>query len=228
MLDLHSHSPKLARLPQAKEKLRGVRFRDGEIHGHGGHSCGARNLFGAKAHGSADISPDGIRMLGCCAGSGCQGCEDPRLPFAVAGTADRPGLVTQHGRAGAVECGEHERRARLSRTSRSEQVLPRGGIEAIRRRAEAIGDAALSICTPDEPADGCELHQTTPWRSEEDFAIPHMLGRAILHRGRHRHGAHPVTSGERYNLILWCSSSRFANQYDSQACPAWCGWQANP
>jgi hypothetical protein len=71
----------------------------------------------------------------------------------------------------------------------------------------------------------CELHQETPWRPDEDFAIRQVPGRAILHRGRHRHGAHPVTSGERYNLILWCSSSCFARHAEGQSCPAWCGYQ---
>ena len=67
-------------------------------------------------------------------------------------------------------------------------------------------------------------HQETPWRSEEDFAIAHVPGRAILHRGRHRHGAHPITGGERYNLILWCGSSRYDSRYENEHVPGWCGW----
>jgi hypothetical protein len=35
----------------------------------------------------------------------------------------------------------------------------------------------------------------------------HALGRAVLHAGAHRHGALPLTGGERMNLIVWCQSS---------------------
>merc|ERR1712048_401113 len=31
----------------------------------------------------------------------------------------------------------------------------------------------------------------------------HKIGRAILHLGRHRHGADDISSGERLNLIVW-------------------------
>jgi hypothetical protein len=70
----------------------------------------------------------------------------------------------------------------------------------------------------------CAQCQETPWRPDEDFAIDHAVGRAVLHRGRHRHGAHPITAGERHNLILWCRSSRFTRDYNEAYCPAWCGW----
>lgn len=70
----------------------------------------------------------------------------------------------------------------------------------------------------------CALHQTTAWRADEDFSIHHVPGMAILHRGRHRHGAHPVTNGERYNLILWCRSGEFARKFDATRCHPWCGW----
>lgn len=97
-------------------------------------------------------------------------------------------------------------------------------------------DVTLNVCLGKSFTGGelyfrgvrCELHQVTPWRAEEDFGIQHAPGRAILHRGRHRHGAHPVTSGARYNLILWCGSSRFADRHDSQGCPTWCGYQGQP
>ena len=34
----------------------------------------------------------------------------------------------------------------------------------------------------------------------------HVRGRAIVHRGAHRHGADDIASGERYNLIVWSTN----------------------
>jgi hypothetical protein len=93
-------------------------------------------------------------------------------------------------------------------------------------------DVTLNVCLGQEVTGGdlyfrgvrCALHQTTPWQPTEDFAIRHVPGRAILHRGRHRHGAQPIIRGKRSNLILWCSSSQ-QEQQDEQRCPAWCGWR---
>jgi hypothetical protein len=70
----------------------------------------------------------------------------------------------------------------------------------------------------------CALHQQTEPLPGESFEITHTAGRAVLHRGRHRHGANPITGGERHNLILWCRSSRFEREHDETRCPAWCGW----
>ncbi|XP_076060216.1 2-oxoglutarate and iron-dependent oxygenase domain-containing protein 2-like [Oratosquilla oratoria] len=39
----------------------------------------------------------------------------------------------------------------------------------------------------------------------------HQLGRGLFHRGRHMHGALPITHGERYNLIIWMRSSSVRN-----------------
>ncbi|XP_073142985.1 2-oxoglutarate and iron-dependent oxygenase domain-containing protein CP2-like isoform X1 [Henckelia pumila] len=55
----------------------------------------------------------------------------------------------------------------------------------------------------------CENHVNTETQSEEIFDYVHVPGRAILHRGRHRHGARATTSGNRTNLLLWCRSSVF-------------------
>ncbi|CAI9785407.1 unnamed protein product [Fraxinus pennsylvanica] len=55
----------------------------------------------------------------------------------------------------------------------------------------------------------CEKHVNTETQSEEIFDYPHLPGRAVLHRGRHRHGARATTSGNRINLLLWCKSSVF-------------------
>lgn len=41
--------------------------------------------------------------------------------------------------------------------------------------------------------------------------ISHVPSIALLHRGQHRHGASPITSGERYNLIIWMRSSAVRN-----------------
>lgn len=37
----------------------------------------------------------------------------------------------------------------------------------------------------------------------------HVKGRAILHLGRHRHGADDIATGERINLIVWARNSAF-------------------
>lgn len=41
-------------------------------------------------------------------------------------------------------------------------------------------------------------------RPHETFTYEHKRGRALLHRGHHRHGANAISGGERCNLILWC------------------------
>ena len=56
----------------------------------------------------------------------------------------------------------------------------------------------------------------------EQVEIKHKVGRALLHRGQHRHGANEITSGERYNLILWCRSNQYRLQDNSGECPDWC------
>lgn len=40
----------------------------------------------------------------------------------------------------------------------------------------------------------------------------HSPGCGILHRGQHKHGAQPIKSGERYNLIIWMRCSRVRNE----------------
>jgi hypothetical protein len=94
-------------------------------------------------------------------------------------------------------------------------------------------DVTLNVCLGKEFTGGtlffrgvrCGRCQQTEWRPEEEFEIAHTAGQAILHRGKHRHGANPIVSGERYNLILWCNSSRYDQQPEGDGCPAWCGWQ---
>ena len=44
------------------------------------------------------------------------------------------------------------------------------------------------------------------------YICKHKIGRGIIHRGSHTHGALDVGDGERYNLIVWMRSSSVRNQ----------------
>ena len=48
----------------------------------------------------------------------------------------------------------------------------------------------------------------------------HRVTYGLLHRGQHKHGAQPITSGERYNIIMWMRSSAVRNE----CCPM-CGYE---
>ncbi|XP_073226664.1 2-oxoglutarate and iron-dependent oxygenase domain-containing protein CP2-like isoform X2 [Cicer arietinum] len=50
----------------------------------------------------------------------------------------------------------------------------------------------------------CDKHVHTISRSEEYFDYSHVPGCAVLHHGRHRHGARATISGHRINLLMWC------------------------
>ncbi|XP_062110008.1 2-oxoglutarate and iron-dependent oxygenase domain-containing protein CP2-like [Humulus lupulus] len=71
----------------------------------------------------------------------------------------------------------------------------------------------------------CDKHVNSETQPEESFDYSHVPGRAVLHRGRHRHGARATTSGNRINLILWCRSSgyRELKKYQKDSCSNWCG-----
>ncbi|XP_052199087.1 2-oxoglutarate and iron-dependent oxygenase domain-containing protein CP2-like [Diospyros lotus] len=70
----------------------------------------------------------------------------------------------------------------------------------------------------------CDKHVNTETQSEEIFDYSHVPGRAIIHRGRHRHGARATTSGHRINLLLWCRSSVFRELRKYQKdFSSWCG-----
>ncbi|GER48815.1 2-oxoglutarate (2OG) and Fe(II)-dependent oxygenase superfamily protein [Striga asiatica] len=70
----------------------------------------------------------------------------------------------------------------------------------------------------------CEKHVNTGTHSEEIFDYSHAPGRAVLHRGRHRHGARATTAGNRVNLLLWCRSSVFRELRKYQRdFSSWCG-----
>jgi hypothetical protein len=92
-------------------------------------------------------------------------------------------------------------------------------------------DVTLNVCLGMEFTGGelyfggvrCRVCQESLPMTGEEFEIAHAPGRAILHRGKHRHAAKPITSGERSNLILWCNSTEYARQQDSTHCQPWCG-----
>ncbi|XP_074061585.1 2-oxoglutarate and iron-dependent oxygenase domain-containing protein 2 [Macrotis lagotis] len=42
--------------------------------------------------------------------------------------------------------------------------------------------------------------------------VPHILGQGVLHRGGQLHGAMPLESGERWNLIIWMRASAIRNE----------------
>ncbi|XP_050226008.1 2-oxoglutarate and iron-dependent oxygenase domain-containing protein CP2-like [Mercurialis annua] len=70
----------------------------------------------------------------------------------------------------------------------------------------------------------CDKHVNTETQPEEILDYVHVQGHAVLHRGRHRHGARATTSGRRANLILWCRSSVFRElkRYQKDF-SSWCG-----
>ncbi|KAK6931558.1 hypothetical protein RJ641_003351, partial [Dillenia turbinata] len=70
----------------------------------------------------------------------------------------------------------------------------------------------------------CDKHVNTETQSEEILDYSHVPGHAVLHRGRHRHGAKATTSGHRINLLLWCRSSvyRELRKYQKDF-SSWCG-----
>ena len=47
---------------------------------------------------------------------------------------------------------------------------------------------------------------------QDSHTYEHVIGRGLLHRGRHKHGALPITDRERHNLIIWMRSSSIRNQ----------------
>ncbi|KAK4773391.1 hypothetical protein SAY87_028410 [Trapa incisa] len=70
----------------------------------------------------------------------------------------------------------------------------------------------------------CDRHVNSGSQSEEIFDYVHVPGRAVLHRGCHRHGARSTTAGHRINLLLWCRSSIFREMKKYQKdFSSWCG-----
>jgi len=72
----------------------------------------------------------------------------------------------------------------------------------------------------------CQSHVNTKPKDNEEFLFEHKVGQGILHVGKHRHAARAITSGHRFNLILWCKSSDFQDGLHGRgdSCEAWCGY----
>lgn len=51
-----------------------------------------------------------------------------------------------------------------------------------------------------------------PVSEAECTEVTQRLGEGLLHRGQHMHGALPISSGQRWNLIVWMRSSRQRNR----------------
>lgn len=74
-------------------------------------------------------------------------------------------------------------------------------------------EATLNVCLGrDDFTSGglrfCGHHGDANHRKTQ-LVHSHLKGRAILHLGRHRHGADNITSGERINLIVWARNSAY-------------------
>lgn len=96
-------------------------------------------------------------------------------------------------------------------------------------------DVTLNVCLGESFSGGelyfggirCAVHQTTMPRPEEELSVQHRPGRAVLHRGKHRHAARKITQGRRMNLILWCMSTAYQQAYDPEQCTPWCCYQGD-
>ncbi|AES76574.1 putative procollagen-lysine 5-dioxygenase [Medicago truncatula] len=93
-------------------------------------------------------------------------------------------------------------------------------------------EVTLNVCLGKEFSGGelffrgtrCEKHVNTGSQPEEVFDYSHVPGRAVLHRGRHRHGARATTSGHRMNFLMWCRSSVFREmKLHQKDFSSWCG-----
>ncbi|XP_061907505.1 2-oxoglutarate and iron-dependent oxygenase domain-containing protein 2 [Entelurus aequoreus] len=51
-----------------------------------------------------------------------------------------------------------------------------------------------------------------PLRDSECTEVEHKRSEGVLHRGQHMHGALPISSGQRWNLIVWMRSSQVRNK----------------
>ncbi|XP_067862311.1 2-oxoglutarate and iron-dependent oxygenase domain-containing protein 2 [Heptranchias perlo] len=51
-----------------------------------------------------------------------------------------------------------------------------------------------------------------PISEAECVEIEHRVSHGLIHRGQHCHGALPISSGERWNLIIWMRSSQVRNK----------------
>lgn len=65
----------------------------------------------------------------------------------------------------------------------------------------------------------CAQHRQTGCSDADRFVWEHQPGVALLHAGKHRHGALAIEGGERRNLIVWCRSKA---QPVGDDCAPWC------
>ncbi|MEC7986555.1 MAG: hypothetical protein VX278_15420 [Myxococcota bacterium] len=90
-------------------------------------------------------------------------------------------------------------------------------------------EVTLNVCLGDQFSGSelyfqgrrCPQHRQTLHHPDEHISVQHQPGIAILHAGAHRHGTHPIRSGSRRNLIMWCASSTYRAKEES--CEEWCG-----
>ncbi|KAG8456056.1 hypothetical protein GDO86_002018 [Hymenochirus boettgeri] len=79
-------------------------------------------------------------------------------------------------------------------------------------------EITLNVCLGKVFADG-NLYfsdmREVPVNERKYAEVKHIIGQGVLHRGQHIHGALPITSGERWNLIIWMRAS----QYRNKLCP---------
>uniref|UniRef100_F6Y6M8 2-oxoglutarate and iron dependent oxygenase domain containing 2 n=1 Tax=Callithrix jacchus TaxID=9483 RepID=F6Y6M8_CALJA len=57
-----------------------------------------------------------------------------------------------------------------------------------------------------------------PTALTEPLEVEHVVGQGILHRGGQLHGARPLATGERWNLVIWLRASSVRNRL----CPMCC------
>uniref|UniRef100_A0A1J3IG80 Putative PKHD-type hydroxylase n=1 Tax=Noccaea caerulescens TaxID=107243 RepID=A0A1J3IG80_NOCCA len=93
-------------------------------------------------------------------------------------------------------------------------------------------EVSLNVCLGKQFSGGdlyfrgvrCDNHVNSEISDKEIYDYSHVPGQAVLHRGRHRHGARATTEGHRVNLILWCRSSSFREMKNYQKdFSGWCG-----
>uniref|UniRef100_A0A8C6TQQ8 2-oxoglutarate and iron-dependent oxygenase domain containing 2 n=1 Tax=Neogobius melanostomus TaxID=47308 RepID=A0A8C6TQQ8_9GOBI len=62
----------------------------------------------------------------------------------------------------------------------------------------------------------CLMHYCCPLQvplsESECTEVQHKVTEGLLHRGQHMHGALPIASGQRWNLIIWMRASQVRNQ----------------
>ena len=99
-------------------------------------------------------------------------------------------------------------------------------------------ELTLNLCLGDSFAGGdlyfegrrCLLHRQHPTLPQDRVLWTHRPGVALVHAGAHRHGAMPIRSGRRSNLIVWARSSAVRAGQEELAeaggCPDWCSLSA--